>query len=97
MVPNSKNPPKIKFEKFVKLTDLTCACNDLTNFECEAQATGNGSYMNLKKLPSREITWANLCFGGFSTFGTTVGCEEGEEALLIDQLRNLLKLLRLLL
>ena len=41
--------------------------------------------------------WANLCFGGFSTFGTTVGCEEGEEALLIDQLRNLLKLLRLLL
>ena len=28
----------------------TCACNRLTNFECEAQATGNGSYVNLQKL-----------------------------------------------
>jgi hypothetical protein len=30
--------------------DHTCACNDLTNFECEAQATGNGSYVNFQKL-----------------------------------------------
>ena len=35
-----KNPPKTRFN-----TDCTCACNGLTNFECEAQATGNGSYM----------------------------------------------------
>ena len=41
-----KNPPKTRFN-----TDCTCACNGLTNFECEAQATGNGSYVNLQKLP----------------------------------------------
>ena len=28
--PNSKNQPKIRFEKFVKLTYLTDACNSLT-------------------------------------------------------------------
>ena len=27
----------------------TRACNDLTNFECEAQVTGNGSYVKLQK------------------------------------------------
>ena len=41
----------MKFKKFVKLKDHTYACNDLTNFECEVQATGNGSYVNLQKLP----------------------------------------------
>ena len=35
---------------FVKLTCYTCARNDLTNFECEVQATRNGSYANLQKL-----------------------------------------------
>ena len=30
---NSKNPPKTKFWKFVKLTGYTCSCNDLINFE----------------------------------------------------------------
>ena len=40
---NFKNPLKIRFRKIVKLTGHTCVCNDLTNFECEAQATGNGS------------------------------------------------------
>ena len=39
----------MRFKKFVKLTNHTCACNDLTNFECEAQATGNGSYVKLQK------------------------------------------------
>ena len=48
--PNCKNPPKMRFQKFVKLTDHTCACNDLTNFECEGQATGNGSCENFQKL-----------------------------------------------
>ena len=37
--PNFKNPPKMRFKTFVKLTDHTCACNDLTNFECEVKAT----------------------------------------------------------
>ena len=32
--PKYTNLPKIRFKKFVKLTDHTCACNDLTNFEC---------------------------------------------------------------
>jgi hypothetical protein len=33
-----KKPAKKRYKKFVKLSDHTCACNDLTNFECEAQA-----------------------------------------------------------
>ena len=48
--PNSKNPPKNKIKKYVKLTDHTCACSDLTNFECEVEATGNGIYVNFQKL-----------------------------------------------
>ena len=52
--PNIKNPPKTWLKKFVKLTDHTCACNDLTNFECEANAiTGNGSYVILQVFPSK--------------------------------------------
>ena len=50
VVPNGQNWPETRFNKFVKSTDHTCACNDLTSFECEAQATGNGSYLNLQKL-----------------------------------------------
>jgi len=39
----------------VKLTDQTCACNDLTNFEWEANAiAGNGSYVNLLKLEEKN-------------------------------------------
>ena len=30
--------------------DHTCACNNLTSFECETQAPENGSYVNLQKL-----------------------------------------------
>ena len=48
--PNCKSPPKMRFKKFVKLTDHTCACNDLTNFECEAQAIGNRSCENFQKI-----------------------------------------------
>ena len=48
VVPNGKNTPKIRLEKFVKLTDHTCACNDLTNFESEVHAkTGNGRCLNM--------------------------------------------------
>ena len=41
--PNSKNPPKIKLKRFVKLTDHTCAWNSLTNFDMkcnQSQETG---------------------------------------------------------
>ena len=40
----------MKSKKFVKLTDHTCACNNWTNFECEVQVTGNGSYVNLQNI-----------------------------------------------
>ena len=33
---NSQKPAKVKVENFVKLTDHTCVCNDLTSFEYEA-------------------------------------------------------------
>jgi hypothetical protein len=53
---NSQKPAKVKVEKFVKLTDHTYVCNDLTSFEYEAHTmTGNGSY--LKML---EFAWKNL-------------------------------------
>ena len=51
VVPNVKNPPKIRMKKIVKLTDHTCACNDLTSFEYEVHGmTGYGSYLNMQKL-----------------------------------------------
>ena len=50
-----EKPAKNEIQKFVKLTDRNCACNGLTNFKCEVQATGNGSYVNLQKLQ-----WKNL-------------------------------------
>ena len=36
--PNSKNPPKNKIKKSVKLADHTCSCSYLTYFESEAYA-----------------------------------------------------------
>jgi hypothetical protein len=51
-----KIPPKIRFRKFVKLTDHTYAFKNLTSFEYEAHAmTRNGTYVNLQKL-----AWKNL-------------------------------------
>ena len=49
--PNCKNPPKMRFKNFVKLTGYTHSCNSLTNFEYEAHIlNGNGNYVNLLKL-----------------------------------------------
>ena len=49
--PNVKNVPKIRFKKFVKLTDHTRACRGLTNFAYVVHAmAGNGSYVKLQKL-----------------------------------------------
>ena len=47
--PNVKIPPKSRFEKFVKMTDHTYACNSLTNFE-EETMTGNGNHVTMLKL-----------------------------------------------
>ena len=60
VVPHSwdkhQKPAKHYIENFVKLTDHSHACNDLTSFESEAHAmTGNGSYLNMQKL-----AWKNL-------------------------------------
>ena len=73
--PNVKNPPKMRFKKFVKLTGHTCAGNDLTSFEYEDHAkTGNGSYeyadTGTKKLV--KSLWGNLFLAGFQPFGTTL-------------------------
>ena len=46
-----QEPTKNQIEKFVKLTDHACACNDLTSFKYEKhEITGNGSYLNMQKL-----------------------------------------------
>ena len=51
-----KKTAKNEIQKFVKLTDRTDACNDLTNFEGEAQAmTGNGNYVNMLKLACKNL------------------------------------------
>jgi hypothetical protein len=50
-----KKPDKNEIQKFVQLTARNYACNDLTNFEGEAQAmTGNGSYLNMLKLACKN-------------------------------------------
>ena len=52
---NSKNPPSLRFFKFVKVTGHTFFCNDLTNFKYQMRAmTGNGNFANLF-----EFAWKN--------------------------------------
>ena len=54
---------RLKKQKFMKLTDHTHACNDLTNFEYVVHAmTGNGCYLNLQKL---------ACKNSWNHFGQT--------------------------
>ena len=44
---SSKNPPKLRFKKIVKLSGHTCYCKDLTNFEYQVRAmTKNGIIRN---------------------------------------------------
>ena len=53
------------FEKFVKLTDHSCACHDLTNFESDACIkAGNGSHDNMIGK-THEITSGELILGKF--------------------------------
>ena len=62
----SQNPVKNLIQKFVKPTDHTCACNDLTSFEYEVHTmTGNGSYVNLKKL-AWQNSWNHIKWITFS-------------------------------
>ena len=50
--PNVKNPPKMRFKRFVKLTNHTYAYNDFTYCleYVVYEMTGNGSYLNWQKL-----------------------------------------------
>ena len=55
-VPIIKNPPKIKFNKFVKLKVILmpAAIRQILNYVVQAMI-GNGTFLNLKKLE-----WKNL-------------------------------------
>ena len=53
---DSKNPPKFRFKKFVKLSDDNCSCNDLTNFEYQVRAmTGNGNCVKVTIVTAAHI------------------------------------------
>ena len=58
---NSKNPPKLRFKKFVKLSGHTCSCNDLTHFEYQGRAmTGNGNYVKVTIVTAAQFFPVNL-------------------------------------
>ena len=61
MLPSNKNPPKMWFIIFVKLTGYTSyACNSLTNFKYEAHGmTGNRNQVNLLKFAWKS-SWNNI-------------------------------------
>ena len=73
---NTKDPLKIRFKKFAKLTGYTQACNSQTNFEYELHAmTRNGNESKSTEnwfKKTCEITSSKLIFGRFQPFGTTV-------------------------
>ena len=68
-----KKPAKKRFKKIVKLSDHTCACNDLTNFECEA--TGYGIYVTAENCMKKLVKqlWASLFSVGSSFLETLCG------------------------
>ena len=63
---NIKNPSKMRFKIFVKLTDHTCASNDLASFDSETEAIWKCRNLLGKTC---EITLGELIFGGFQSFG----------------------------
>ena len=66
--PYVKNLPKIRFPKFVKLTDYTNAFNNLTTFKYSAQSRiGNRNVVNLLKLALKNSCklQVNLFVAGF--------------------------------
>ena len=53
---DSKNPPKLRFKKIVKLSGHTCYCKDLTNFEYQVRAmTGNGNYVKVTIVTAAQF------------------------------------------
>ena len=76
-----QKPAKNEIQKFVKLTDRTYACNDLTNFEGEPQVlTGNGSYVNMLKLACKNsLNKIKLMYfsAGFSQWESLWGAASG--------------------
>jgi hypothetical protein len=54
----------------MKLTNHTCASNDVTSFEYVLHVTtGNGSYVNFKETHEKNLVkslWMNLFLAGFS-------------------------------
>ena len=59
--PNSKNPPKMRLKKFVKLTSCNYTSNNATNFEYEAHSIyRDRKYkVDLLKL-AREHSWNHI-------------------------------------
>ena len=68
--PNDNNPPKMRFKKFMKLTDYTYACNDFNKLKGPETEVMQICWNLLGKL--REIPSSELIFGVFYLFGTTV-------------------------
>ena len=68
----SKTRQKLRSKKFLKLTGHSYACNNLTNFEYEANAM-TGHRVNLLKLAWKN-SWNQviLFLSGFGPFGPTV-------------------------
>ena len=83
--PNVKKPAKNKIQKSVKLTDHTCSCSYLIDFEYESHAIpGSGKRNKPSEIMFKktlEITSSELIFGGFRPFGTTVR-ERAEQKLI---------------
>ena len=66
---NSKFPPKMRFKKFVKMTDHTCSCNDLTNFWYETRNERKWKLFEYAGLWFEKLMkslWVNLFLAGFS-------------------------------
>jgi hypothetical protein len=49
-----QKPAKNKIEKSVKLTEPTCAINNLTCFEAHGM-TGSGSYLNMLEFARKNL------------------------------------------
>ena len=65
--PNVKNPPKNRFQKIVKLTDHTYACNSLTNFtlKCKTHASKFAEICMEELVHHVKLHHVNLFCGGF--------------------------------
>ena len=66
---NSKFPTKMRFKKFVKMTDHTCSCNDLTNFWYETRNDRKRKLFEYAGIWMEKLVkslWVNLFLAGFS-------------------------------